>query len=160
MLLVDLAQLRRACRIFLDLAYPGGPDTIPGKKRVYYDLPADRPVTDFLPGSPEAAEVCQVLSAGGKGTRGYAFRLGSRHFPHLKLKTQLVDSTDTTTWVFTVDTHDAFSRDRAEPPPSHPDAGGWTALQSANRDLKEKIEQAFEAAGLTTFNSLLRGGLT
>jgi hypothetical protein len=157
---IDIGQLRRACRIFLDSAYPGGPETIPVKKRVYYDLPADSAVADFLPPAPAAEEVCQALSVAGKGVRGYALRLGSAHFAHLKLKLQLVDSHDATAWVYLVDTHDAFSRDSAQPPPAHPDAEGWAALQAANRDLKERIEKAFEAAGLTTFNSLLRGGLT
>jgi hypothetical protein len=160
MLPIDMGELRRACRIFLDTAYPGGPDTIPVKKRVYYDLPADRPSTDFLPPAAIAEEVCQTLCAAGQGKRGYALRLGSAHFAHLKLKVQMVDCNDSSAWVYVVDTHDAFSRASAEAPPAHPDAAAWAALQAANRDLKEKIERAFEAAGLTTFNSLLRGGLS
>jgi hypothetical protein len=114
---------------------------------------------EVLPPASAAEQVCQVLTVAGKGVRGYALRLGSAHFAHLKLKVQLVDSSNASAWVYLVDTHDAFSRDSAQPPPAHPDAGGWAALQTANRDLKERIEKAFETAGLTTFNSLLRGGL-
>jgi len=160
MLQIDIVQLRQACRIFMDLAYPGGPETIPCNKRTYYDLPDGCAVSDFLPPAPAAAEVGQILPAAGTGARGYAFRLGSAHFPHLKLKVQLVDFNNATSWVYMVDTHDTFSRNSARPPTGHPDAPAWGALQAANRDLKEKIERAFETAGLTTFNSLLRGGLT
>jgi hypothetical protein len=156
---IDVVQFRQACGLFMELAYPGGLDTIPSRKRLFCDLPRDRPASDFLPPAAAAEGVCEVLP-GGKGARGYALRLGSAHFPHLKLKIQLLDSCSAGTWVYMVDTHDAFSRDSAQPPPSHPDAAGWAALQAANRELKEKIERAFEAAGLTTFNSLLRGGLT
>jgi hypothetical protein len=147
---VSNVLLGQACRTFLRLAYPGGQNSIPAKKRVYYDLPLDRPVTDFLP--PAAAEdVCQVLPGAGEGIRGYAFRLGSAHFPHLKLKVQLIDYDQTTTWVFMVDTHDAMHL-----PPGHPDTQAWKGLQSTNRTLKEIIEQALEKEGLVTFNSLLR----
>ena len=55
------------------------------------------------------------------------------------------------TWIFAVDTHDALQLD-----PSHPDAIGWGRLQVANRQLKEQIEQIWEAQGLLTFNGLLR----
>jgi hypothetical protein len=160
MLPLDIGPLRQACRIFMELAYPGGPATMPPGRRIYSDLPADRPVSDFLPPAADALAVCQAFGGAGTGALGYSFRLGSAHFPHLKLKVQLLDCTDAASWVYMVDTHDAFSRDSAEPPPSHPDAAGWTALQAANRELKEKIERAFEAAGLLTFNSLLRGGLS
>ena len=36
--------LCKACRIFLSLAYPDGPESIPKAKRFYYDLPADQEV--------------------------------------------------------------------------------------------------------------------
>ena len=39
---------------------------------------------------------------------------------------------------------------------AHPDAAAWIALQAANRELKGRIERAWEAAGLLTHNSLLR----
>jgi hypothetical protein len=149
--------LGRACRIFLDLAYPGGPETIPPARRCFYDLNCDRSAAEILDGAP--AEVCQPIEAGGDRQRGYALRLGSSHFPHLKLKLQLIDHDAAGTWVFTVDTHDAFSKQSVYPPSDHPDAAAWIALQAANRDLKSRIENAFEEAGLVTFNSLLRRDL-
>ena len=60
------------------------------------------------------------------------------------------------TCVFAVDTHDAYSTEHSQAPPDHPDAAGWHELQSANRALKEKIEEAWDAAGILTHNGLLR----
>ncbi len=156
---VTTAMLARACRTFLKLAYPGGPDTIPPKKRVYFDLPLDQPVANFLPPASVAQEICQVLPAQGGGVRGFAFRLGSAHFPNLKLKLQMIDYDNSTIWVFMVDTHDLFSRDHPQPPAGHPEAEAWKALQKANRQLKEQIETALEKEDLATFNSLLLGDL-
>jgi hypothetical protein len=148
---VSNVLLGQACRTFLRLAYPGGPHTIPAKKRIYYDLPLDRPVTDFLSPAPAAQDICQVLPRTGECIGGYAFRLGSAHFPNLKLKVQLIDYNHASTWVFMVDTHDAMPL-----PAGHPDAPAWKNLQATNRTLKEIIEHALEKEGLVTFNSLLR----
>jgi hypothetical protein len=156
---VSSELLGRACHVFMKLAYPDGPESIPAKKQLYYQLPADRPVAEFLPPAPAAQEICQAICGPGDGVRGWAFRLGSANFPHLKLKLQLIDYNNDTTWVFMVDTHDAFSRESPQPPASHPDAQAWQALQAANRDLKEKIENALEKEGLVTFKSLLRTDL-
>jgi hypothetical protein len=148
------ALLGRACRIFFDLAYPGGEESIPPKKRVYRHLPPDQPLEAFLPPAPAAAGIGQVLPAGDGRLRGYAFRLGSAVFPHLKL--QVVDYANGSAWVFAVDTHDALLPGL---PPDHPDAKQLRAIQESNRKLKEQIERAWEREGLTTFNSLLRDGL-
>lgn len=156
---VTTAMLARACHTFLKLAYPGGPETIPAKRRIYFDLPVDEPVSNFLPPAPVAREICQVLPAQGGGVRGFAFRLGSAHFPNLKLKLQMIDYDNSTVWVFMVDTHDLFSRESHQPPPGHPEASAWKELQNANRELKEQIEVAMEREGLVTFNSLLLGDL-
>jgi len=155
---VTTAQLARACRTFMARAYPGGAATIPAKKRIYFELPLDRPAADFLPPAPNAEGIVQVLSPEGGGN-GWAFRLGSAHFPHLKLKLQLVDHEGRTQCVFMVDTHDAFSKNNPQPPADHPDAPAWLALQHQNRQLKEEIERDLEAEGLMTFNSLLRSAL-
>jgi hypothetical protein len=93
--------------------------------------------------------LCEILRTRQGGLRGYAFRLGSACYPHLKLQATAHDKDDT--WIFAVDTHDAFHLDS-----NHPDAAGWTKLQTANRQLKEQIERSWEAEGLLTFNGLLR----
>src|SRR5687768_7967711 len=73
----DLTTLRlgQACRLFMTLAYPGGPATIPAKKRVYYDIPPEAPATDFLPPAACAVGVCEVLRNETAAPCGYALRL-------------------------------------------------------------------------------------
>ncbi len=136
--------LGRACSRFLTLAYPGGPSTIPAGKRVFLNLAPEEPLEPLL-----QPPLCEVLRTPQGAQRGYAIRLGSAGYPHLKL--QVVSPSDGADCVFAVDTHDAFQLDD-----HHPDAAGWRKLQAANRQLKEQIERAWEAEGLLTFNGLLR----
>jgi hypothetical protein len=140
---LTVALLDRACRIFLQLAYPGGEHTIPPPRRDFLRLAPDQPLERVL-----VPPLCQALPAPGGGSRGYALRLGSANHPHLKLQAVRHDDT---TWLFAVDTHDAIPLE-----PDHPDAARWAQLRTANRRLKEQIERAWEAAGLLTFNGLLR----
>jgi hypothetical protein len=135
--------LERACRIFLEHAYPLGPAAIPPPKHSLVAFDVAQPVESIL-----SSPVCQPLLRRDGGLRGYALRLGSVQHPHLKL--QIVEHDDGSC-VFSVDTHDGVSLD-----PSHPDAARWAELQTANRRLKEEIERAWEQAGLLTFNGLLR----
>ncbi len=141
----------------MDLAYPNGPDSIPEKKRVYCNI--DEPIDDYLPPGDKAQGVCQVARNSDGNPCGYAFRLGSVHYPHLKLLLRNIATRNGNKWVCMVDTHDAFSRQSIVPPPNHPDAEAWLQLQQANQQLKEKIEHALADAGLVTFNSLLRDDL-
>ncbi len=153
-------QLSRVCRLFMDLAYPDGVDMVPPKKRPYYHLAPDADLAAYLPPAPQATGVCEELSSKKDGPRGYEFRLGSAHFPHLKLRVHEVDHRGQTVWVYSVDTHDAFSRSNYSPPDEHPDAAAWRVLQDKNALLKRRIEEAFEAAGFMTFKGLLRLGLS
>jgi hypothetical protein len=148
--------LAQACRIFMGHAYPEGVSAIPEKKRVYYDITAAQPVSAYLPPAACAQGICQESRSENGTLCGYAIRLGSSGFPHLKLRLQLVNLNNIPTWVFMVDTHDAFSKDHMFPPPDHPDAKSWLLMQKNNRILKEKIETAFEQDGLATANSILR----
>ncbi len=138
------ALLARACRIFLELAYPGGINTIPPPIKTYFDIDPNSPLDPLL-----APPVCQpLLAREGGGTRGYSLRLGSAFHPHLKLQ---IVNTDEDECIFSVDTHDTIALD-----PTDPDRPRWTQFQQFNRRLKEQIERAWEASGLTTFNTLLR----
>jgi hypothetical protein len=147
------ALLSQACRIFFNLAYPAGEQSIPEKKRPYLHISPDAPLTTFLPPASAAHGLCQVLRADDGSLRGYAFRLGSAHFPHLKL--QVTNHEHGAACVFQVDTHDAFPR-TGTPPEDHPEFKQWTALQKANRQMKDQIERAWENEGLWTFPKLLR----
>ncbi|MBV9124339.1 MAG: hypothetical protein JO112_13350 [Planctomycetes bacterium] len=136
--------LGRACRTYFSLAFPDG--NIPPAKVAFLELQTGQPLESLL-GPP----VCQILTNPDGGNRGYAFRLGSAWFPHIKL--EAIECGEGI-WVFMVDTHDALILD-----PSHPDAPRWSQLQAANRRLKEQVEKAWEAEGLKTFNGLLRESL-
>ena len=137
------ALLDRACRIFLERAYPEGSHTIPPSSSRYFNFRADQPLETLL-----VPPVCQPLAIRQGGRRGYVLRLGSALHPHLKL--QIVDHEDAGC-VFSVDTHDAIALDSSDP-----DALRWRQFQQSNRQLKEQIERAWEDAGLLTFNALLR----
>lgn len=136
---IDL--LARSCRIFLQHAFPEGESTIPSQKRHFLSLTPEQPLEPLL-----AAPICQSLPA-SSGLKGYAFRLGCAWYPHLKLQAVQHEQE----WVFSVDTHDQISV-----PPDHPDATKLAQLQQTNQQLKQLIEQAWEAEGLLTFNALLR----
>jgi len=146
------ALLGRACRIFLELAYPVGERSIPAKKRLFWDVPPEAPLERYLP--PQVGpDLCQPVGAAPGCKPGFAYRLGCAYFPHLKLQVVRCDKG----WVFGVDTHDQFFPGGL--PESDPEAEAWRQLLTANRQLKERIEQAWEAAGLTTFHKLLRADL-
>jgi hypothetical protein len=140
----------RACRIFLTLAYPEG--KVPASRRPFLDLTAEDPLEPLL-----QPPVCERLGLRDHvERRGYAFRLGSSVFPHLKL--QVIWHPESGEWLFAVDTHDAIFL-----PSNYPDQDQLrrlNELKTKNRQLKERIEQAWEEDGLLTFSALLRRALT
>jgi hypothetical protein len=140
--------LGRACRTFLELAYPGGESTIPEQRRPFLRLSPDQPLAAVL----ERRDVCQTLLHPGGSVRGYALRLGSTRFPHLKLQVIALDNA--ASWVFTVDTHDTL---KCTLTPAETEE--WGRIQNENRKLKDRIERAWEGQGLLTFNAILRRGL-
>jgi hypothetical protein len=140
--------LRQACRTFLELAYPEGESTIPPKRRPFFSISADQPLAGLL----DNKETCELLRTPEGRLRGYAFRLGSAHFPYLKML--VIDQDPQVGCVFAVDTHDTL---RCSLTPE--EAMAWDKLQVENRRLKERIESAWEKQGLLTFHTLLRRGL-
>jgi hypothetical protein len=138
------ALLPRACRIFLARAYPEGPQTVPANRRVFLNLTPEQDLEALL-----APPLGQTLKNPKGGLRGYSLRLGSAHFPHLKLQVARCGADET--WVLTVDTHD-----RVQLAADDPDLGRWRSLQQANQVLKTAIERAWDADGLVTFQGLLR----
>jgi hypothetical protein len=152
--LLSTPLLAPACRIFMDLAYPDGPPSIPEHKLPYCHIPEGARTDDYLCPAPRAQGICQKLA-----DDCYTFRLGSKRYANLKMKVQCVVEGGVCHCVFAVDTHDAFSKEHTQPPADHPDAAAWLELQSVNRALKEKIESAWDAAGILTHNGLLRAEL-
>src|SRR5262249_10602148 len=101
------ALLSLACRTFLTLAYPGGEKTIPDRKRPYLHIAPDADLAAFLPPAAAAHGIGQVIRGEDGAFRGYAFRLGSACFAHLKMQ---VTSYNHDCCIFAVDTHDSLPR--------------------------------------------------
>jgi hypothetical protein len=101
-----IQDLASACRIFMGLSYPDGPDSIPDTKRPFYNITADGSIADYLPPGVFSVGICQDLSKLKGGIPGYEFRLGSSAHPHLKMRVQLMSFHQREVWVFSVDTHD------------------------------------------------------
>jgi hypothetical protein len=156
---LSIQDLVSACRIFMGLSYPDGPDSIPECRRPYYDMTTASSIADYLPPGAYAVGVCQDLSKLKAGVPGYEFRLGSSFHPHMKLRIQLVPLHEREVWVFSVDTHDrcviqAIKHLNAE------EAEAWRILADKNSTLKKQIEEAFARAGHITPTSLLKIDLT
>jgi len=139
-------ELVRACRIFREIAYPAGGELIPARPAAFLALVEVQPLETAL-----AQTIVQAIVLDGN-KRGYAIRLGSARYPHVKL--QVINCDQTNTWVYGVDTHDGLRLD-----PLHDDYSRWSRIQLGNRELKQLIERAWETEGLLTFNALLRRGL-
>jgi hypothetical protein len=153
-----MRDLARACRIFMDLAYPDGARSIPEFKLSYYEMTAERSLVEYLPPAPLSVGVTKTLSRNAGGMFGYEFRLGSASYPHLKLRVQSMDLHDREVWVYSVDTHDGFCRVTQNLSPE--DAQQWKTLVEHNRGLKRAIEQALAKTGFLTPTALLRFDLT
>ncbi len=151
-------DLAAACRIFMDLAYPEGPRTIPDFKMPYYEMTAERALVEFLPPAPLSVGVTKTIARNVGGMFGYEFRLGSATYPHLKLRVQAMDLHDREVWVYSVDTHDGFSHVTQNLAPE--DAQQWKTLVEQNRSLKHRIEESLGQSGYMTPITLLRIDLT
>jgi hypothetical protein len=156
---LTIQHLALACRRFMDLAYPDGPDSIPDAKRLYFQMTPDGALADYLPPGAAAAGICQDLAKLKGGVRGYEFRLGSTIHPHLKLRVQLMNFHERDIWVYSVDTHDRFVI-QATKHLSAEHAEQWRLMVEKNGALKHEIEEALAQAGFVTPKGLLRLDLT
>lgn len=140
---IPIEILNRACRIYAEQAYPDGPDTYSDAARELACLSPGADVRTFFATRGVIRELDGVHP-------GLSIRLGCAAFPFLRLVLQEIELHDGTNWLFAVDTHDSWHH------PDHADAAGWLSLQSANRELKSRIETAWDKAGILTHNRLLR----
>jgi hypothetical protein len=146
-----LELLSRAAGVFLEKAYPNGFACVPEWKRERFGcLLSGDALEDVLPPSPRSHGFSEWLAA----DEGLAFRLGSGHFPHLKLRLTNLGCDESPLWIFSVDTHDRMLRLCTEA--ILHDADAWALLQTQNARLKEEIEHAWESLGVPTHLSLLR----
>jgi hypothetical protein len=151
-------DLAKACGLFLKIAYPDGAATIPANKLAYDKIAPDEPIEAYLPPAKNAIGVCQDLSNTKASIPGYEFRLGSKSFPHLKLRIQRMEYQNDHIWVYSVDTHDHFHLAAQHVPAD--EAAHWRTLIEQNRMDKQQIEAALAQAGFITPKSLLRLDLT
>lgn len=139
-----LDVLRRAVDVYLKIAYPGGeyPESV--RRRATWDEAADP--RELLAGPPFE----RAGRVPGSRSMIYALRLGNRRYPHMKLQFQPWDNAEGL--MLSVNTHDQIASFDLAPA----DADAFHRLQVENQELKEAVEQAWEAEGLPTFLRFLR----
>ncbi|MBM4060333.1 MAG: response regulator [Planctomycetes bacterium] len=136
---LTLEVVRRAVAIYQEHAYGTG------RPRRAVELPAT--------GGPDSLLAMfqreQLETVPGHPCQRFSLRLGNRNYPFMKLVLQeyLVAGE----FYFAVDTHDQM-----EIKSDYPDYAQWVAVRSFNRDLKQRIEADFAAAGLDTCAALRR----
>jgi hypothetical protein len=139
-----LDLLRRAAEIYLERAYPTGVIPEPVRRRLAWreDCPADEVLS--CPPFERAGK------APGRPASIYALRLGNHRYPHMKL--QIQPWPNDAGFMLSVNTHDQVGGLSL----SAADAQAFRDLQAENQELKEAIEQGWDAAGLPTFLRYLR----
>jgi len=85
----------------------------------------------------------QVECVPGHECQRFSMRLGNRNYPFMKLLLQ--EHLIAGEFFFAVDTHDQM-----EIGPEFPDYEQWMAVRKFNGELKRRIEDSFEQAGLDT----------
>jgi len=133
------AHVRRAIAIYLELAYPPGGSVRPRIRAE--DFEGCATLGELFARFEKPAE------GEGATAERYSLRLGNARYPFMKLVVweYLVHSE----FFFSVDTHDDLAIT-----PDMPDYEAWIELRGANRELKERIESAWRAAGLPTHEDL------
>ncbi|MFK7740653.1 MAG: response regulator [Planctomycetota bacterium] len=91
----------------------------------------------------------QVECVPGHACCRYSMRLGNRNYPFMKLLLQ--EHLLAGEFFFAVDTHDQMEIDA-----SFPDYEQWMAVRKFNGELKRRIEDSFEHAGLDTAATVRR----
>jgi len=138
---MSVGLLRRAIAVYAEIAWAGRtmtPVVVPNGE--------DDPLEPALAAMVQAGTVNdETLRGGDVSTRIYTLRLGHPLYPFMKLVLQehLVEGL----FFFGVDTHDQmFSGEEAE----GQELAELQELKRVNLELKERIERAWDAAGLPT----------
>jgi len=139
-----LDLLRQAAGLYVDIAYPSG--AIPEVVRRRLDWREDGPADEILARPPFE----RAGKAPGQQAPIYALRLGNHRYPHMKL--QIQPWPNEAGFMLSVNTHDQVAGVNL----SEVDAHAFRDLQAENQRLKERIEQAWDEAGLPTFHRYLR----
>ena len=128
------AHVRRALDVYVSVAWPDDCGSQPNTSLEEFERIEE--LNDLF-------ALFERVQGGGGGLKRYALRLGNLRYPFMKFIVQehLVNGE----YFFSVDTHDNL-----EVRPENPDFDEWERLKSFNRELKTKIEQGWESAGLPT----------
>jgi hypothetical protein len=139
-----LDLLRSAAETYLTLAYPAGvvPDAV--QRRLIW--PERCAPAELLSGPPFE----RTGKAPGRPAPIYALRLGNHRYPHMKL--QIQPWPNDAGFMLSVNSHDQVTGLAM----NAADGQAFRELQVENQRLKEAIEEAWDAAGLPTFNRYLR----
>ncbi len=135
--------LQKAIEIYQDLAYGSSQGGSARKRRI---VPPAQGGLESLLGMFHKE---QVESIPGHPCCRYSLRLGNRNYPFMKLLLQ--EHLLPGEYFFAVDTHDQM-----EIKPDYPDYEQWMAVRRFNLELKKRIEQQFEVAGLDTCTCVRR----
>jgi hypothetical protein len=135
--------LARAVRVFLTHAY--GEEVVPPHRRHWAEMTSNHSIEQWL--SQKGVEQPREIQPGMNVK--YAFRLGNRWYPHMKMLVAFMPPGDQP--LFSVDTHD-----RIEVPAGSPEEAGMRELQAQNRELARSIELAWDQAGVPTQAGLLK----
>ena len=151
---IAAAILQQAIEVYLRLAYPAGvPAEVQARLVRVRDLCADSVVP---------AEMFEQSVANAAAS--LALRLGQPLYPHMKLVVDPCPQGAVTSpaatcrgfdFLLRVDAHDQL----LHAPPGSPDAAWLASIRQSNKELVEKIEAAWSAAGLPTFKDYLRAQL-
>ncbi len=139
-----LDLLRRAARLYLEIAYPSG--AVPEIIRRRLEWSEEGSAAEVL-GKPPFE---RAGKGAGQQTPIYALRLGNHRYPHMKL--QIQPWPNEAGFMLSVNTHDQV----AGVDLSETDALAFRELQAENQRLKEDIEQSWDEAQLPTFLRYLR----
>jgi len=145
--------LQQAMELYLQAAYPGGvPGTVLPRVEAVRRLAGESDVP--LAGeSPLERDPANAVAS-------YALRLGQPMYPYMKLvldpapahPLDLKAPPTEEDFILRVDSHDRH----LHAAPGSPDAAWLAAVRTSNKELGERIEHAWSAAGLPTFKDFLK----
>ena len=137
-------QIRRAVRLYLEIAYPSADPPESVRKAIPPEEPFEP--LDWL--SSGAAEYDGQIQGGE--VKAFALRLGNRFYPHMKLRLARPPNDDQ--FLFMVDAHDAMLQCHARAS----DLPAIEELKRRNAEIGQAIVSAWMAAGLPTEQTYLR----
>ncbi len=137
-------QIRKAIKLYKQRAYanqwPGAAEALlPPRK---FD-PAVYLMSESAERTPQGAKLPEV--------RSFALRLGNALYRHMKLRISRVPNHNT--YLFSVDSHDAFLRAAV----GSPEKSALDELKRHNAQVSAAILTDWDSAGLPTERSFLRG---